>query len=936
MNLKLRVVSMAAVFFTGSLLMAQTTQRAKRDTITSEKAIDEVVVTGYKSKKTDLITQAQSVIGADELKAQSNTLSVTNMLQGRAPGVLVQTNTGQPGSAGIITVRGFSNFSNTSALVVIDGQYSSAAQLNALNPSQVESVVVLKDAAATAQYGSRASAGVIVVTTKRGEKGKTRFTLESRYGTSKKISNDQMNFQLMDAAQKLSYENAISPFVGNTPKTAAQVATLTANNHDWEKDILKNSGEESYLVTASGGTDKGLYYYSLGYDHNSGIVRFLDALKRYTGRVNFENSLSDKFKMGMNADFSFQVTQNQRDLNNAQNPFGFLYRANSYDPVFNPDGTYNLSAAGFPVLEALQTNPNRNKNLRVNGNIYGQYKIYKDLTFKTTFSNTFALLKGLSIIQPKSYLDNALGYNGQVTQSSNDLYYLTANQRLDYIKDLGLHHVELTAFYEYNKERTNLLSATGRNYRTPGLDVLSNMVTPFATTSSQTSTVRTAVAGLLDYNYDSRYILSGSVRRDGSSRFGLNEQFGTFGSGSVAWNVAKESFLDGSKLNSLKLRASYGIAGNDAPIPDYVNQPYVAFGLYGPSATTVVPTTVGNTNVKWERVAITNLGLDFDYARRFKGSVEVFRNQRRDFLQLIPYDRQQGSYTVYDNAGDLENKGIEVDLSADVIKTQDLNFQLRGNFSHVENKILALREGETERNIGNNNKLKVGETPYYFRMVKYAGVNSANGDALYYTNRTTANPGETFSTVNGMTVTNLYTGSDIQDITNKSPYPKIFGGFGGTISYKNFDITADFTYKAGGYSANYEALNLLDSSQFATQKRVDAANYWKNPGDTNVLAKPSVNGIYFTDYFLQKTDYIRFRSLNVGYTFNKKFLGENVPINSFRVYAQAQNLFLWTKYEGDPEVAAGSGEGNADVPNSYTLYTYPTTRTVTVGFEVQF
>jgi ferric enterobactin receptor len=936
MNLKLRVVSMAALFFTGSMLMAQTNQRAKKDTLSKEVAIDEVVVTGYKSKKTDLITQAQTIVGGEALKQQSNTMSVSNMLQGKAPGVLVQTNSGQPGSAGVITIRGFSNFSNTSALVVIDGQYSSAAQLNQLNPSEVESVVILKDAAATAQYGSRASAGVIVVTTRRGEKGKTRFTLESRFGTSTKISDKEMNFQMMDAGQKLAYENAVSPFVGNTPYSAADIATLTANNHNWEKDITRSSIEESYLVTASGGTDKSLYYYSMGYDHNSGIIQYLDGLKRYSGRVNFENSLTDKLKVGMNADFSYQVTENQRDRYNGQNPIYFMYAANAYEQVHNPDGSFNPTSVGFPILEALQNNLSNDKNLRIDANIYGQYKIFKDLTFKSTFNNTYGALKNTSILKPKSYLDVILGLNGSVTIADNDYYNFTTNQRLDYVKDLGLHHVELTAFYEYNREHTNLLTAGGQNYRAPGLDVLSNQVKPITTTGYSITTARTSVAALLDYNYDSRYILSASIRRDGSSRFGVDNKFGNFYSGSVAWNVAKEHFLDGSKLNSLKLRASYGIAGNDAPIPDYVNQPYASFGLYGTGASTVVPTTVGNSNLKFEKVAITNLGIDFEYLRRFRGSVEVFRNQRTNFLQLIPYDQQQGGYTVYDNAGNLENKGLEINLSADVLKKRDWKVELRGNYSNIENKILALREGETERNIGYNNKLKVGESPYYFRLVKSAGVNSANGDALYYTNRTTAVNGETFTTVNGQTATNVYNSSDIQDITNKTPSPKIFGGFGTTISYKNFDLSADFTYKAGGYAFNYQALDFLDPSQYFSNKRVDAINFWRNPGDTNVLPIPKADGLYATDYFLQKTDYIRFRSLNIGYTFDKSILGEDAAIRSIRVYAQGQNLFLWTKYQGDPEVAVGSGEGNVAVPNSYSLYSYPTQKTFTLGIEVQF
>ncbi|SDQ70317.1 TonB-linked outer membrane protein, SusC/RagA family [Chryseobacterium soldanellicola] len=933
MNVKLRVLSAGVLFFLGQTSFAQKT---KNDTVPKEKQIEEVVVTGYRTKKADEITQAQSIIGSQELKQQSNTQSLTNMLQGKAPGVLVQTNSGQPGSAGSITIRGFSNFSNTGALVVIDGQYSTFAQLNAINPSDVESQVILKDAAATAQYGSRAAAGVIVVTTKKGTRGKTNYSFESRFGTSWKVSDKEMNFQMMDAGQKLAFENAISSMVGNTPHTDAEVLELTALNHDWQKDILRNSSEESYFFTASGGTDKSIFYYSLGYDSNSGIIKYIDALKRYSARFNFENQLSDKIKIGVNASLQYQKTQNQRDLNNGQNPFRFMYGANPYEPVFLDDGSYNPTTLGFPVLEALQRNTSNNSNIRLNGNIFGEYKFTDWLKFRSTLYNTFAQLKTKTVLEPGSFLDVILGYNGQVSLANNDLYYLTANQRLDFDKSFGRHKVSATAFYEYSTEDTNTMTATGRNYRTPGLDILSNMVTPNATTGSRVQTRRTSLALLTDYNYDLRYLLSASVRRDGSSRFGLENQFGTFWSVSGAWNIAKESFVNIPKLKSLKLRGSYGIAGNDAPLPDYVNQPYVGFGLYGPSASTAVPITVGNKQLKWEKVKITNLGLDFNYNNRIRGSFEYFINKRSDFLQLIPYPTVQGGYTIYDNAGDLENKGIEVEISADIIKKQDWSFQLRGNISNVKNKILALRPGEMSRNIGNNNKLEVGEMPFYYRMVRYAGVNPDTGDALYFTNRTTAVNGETFYDLPGGRATNVYTTNDIQDIKDKTPFPKIFGGFGATFTYKNFDITADFTYKFGGYSVNNQAHSLLDPSSFDTNLRVDAINYWQNPGDTNVLPKPNPDGIWLTDYFLQKTDYIRFRSLNIGYTFDKNFLGDNVPLNSIRVYAQAQNLILWTNYEGDPEVAVGSGEGNTDVPGSYSLYTYPTQKTVTVGVELQF
>lgn len=920
----------------GQAVMAQ----KKSSDTTKVKVIDDVVLTGYTSKKSSEIIQSQSTITSKEMAGQSATTTLANMLQGKAPGVMVQTSSGQPGSGGTITIRGFSNFSNTPPLVVIDGMYSSISQYNALNPNDVESQTILKDAAGTAPYGARGASGVILVTTKRGLAGKTSYSFETRIGTSFQISDKELNFNMMDATQKVAWENEIATYnVGNTPYTPTESAELISQNHNWEKDVLRNSAEESYLFSARGGDKKNLFYYSLGYDSNTGIIKYLKGLRRYTGRFNFETSLSDKIRVGLLSSVQYQVTQNQRDRYNAQNPIYFMYAANPYDPIYLEDGSFNPTGAGFPILEALQTNTGENKNLRLNGGVFGEYKFTNYLKFRSTFNTTYAHLITENITQRGSYLDGILGTNGQLGKANNDLFYFMTNQRLDFNKSFGSHRIDAAAFYEYNSENSNQMATTVRGLRTIGLDpsIVSNYTTPFSSTGAKQITTRTSIAALADYNYDKKYFVSGSIRRDGSSRFGANTKYGTFWSTSLGWNIARENFLSDSKFTSIKLRGSYGKSGNDAPLPDYVNQPYASFGLYGLTATTVIPKTTGNQNLEWEKVAITNVGVDFNYASRLRGSFEYFINKRKDFIQLIPQDYQAGSYTVYSNAGDLENKGYEAELSYDLIKNENWGLTLYGNTSSIKNKILKLRdENEKERAIGNYNVLKVGESPYLFKMVRSAGVSADTGDALYYTNRTIANPGETIiSTANG-NVTNVWNSGDAQIIYDKSPFPKVFGGFGANLSYKNFDLTADFTYKFGGYSANLQALDMLDPAQFSTNKRVDAVNFWRNPGDTNVLPKPNPNGLYMSDYFLQKTDYVRFRSLNVGYTFNKNVFGDSIPLDSFRVYFQAQNLFIWTNYEGDPEVAVGSGEGNTDVPNSYSMYTYPSQKTFTVGLQLNF
>lgn len=936
MNVKLRVLSAGALFFIGSMAYAQT----KKDTLTKEAKIEEVVVTGYRTKKADEIIQAQSVISSKEFSEQQSTLSLTNMLQAKAPGVFVQASTGKPGDGGSIQIRGLSGLGNADPLVVIDGMYSSISQFNALNPSDVESVTVLKDAASTAQYGSRAAAGVLVVTTKKGG-GKPTYMLQTRFGFSKKISDKELNFQMMNSSQKLNWENSIAAGVGIAVRTPEEIAALSATNNNWEDLVLGNSSEESYLFSASGGTKKDNYYYSIGYDHNSGIVRNLDALKRYSARFNFDNQLSDRFKIGVNTSMQYQMTDNNREIYNSQNPIHFMYNANPYDEIYNPDGSYSATSAGFPFLESVRTNPSFNRNLRLNGSLYGEFKITDYLKFRSTGAGTYAQLKGWTAIFAGSTLGGILGYpNGQLQSANNSLFNYTINNRLDFDKSFGQHNVNATVFQEFYSGTSNTMVGTKKDINNTLLSPfqLSNYATPLTTTGTKTVYTLGSFAGLVDYNYDKKYFLSGSLRRDGSSRFGADKKYGQFWSISGGWNVANENFLADTKLSVLKLRASYGTVGNDATLPDYVNRSYGSFGLYG-TTPTILETQKGNEGLKWEVAKMQNYGVDFVYAGRLRGSFEYFRAKRSDFLQAVSESDNYGGYTSYKNVGDLENKGIEAELSYEVIKNSKFSWNVHGNITNVQNKLLKLNDNVDERVTGfyGDSVLKVGEMPFIFKLVKFAGVDAATGDALYYTNRTTANAGETFYDLDGGRATNVYNSSDVQNITDKSPAPKIFGGFGTSFRYEKFDLSAEFAYKFGGWALNYAELDRLDPAQYNSNKSTDAANFWQNPGDTNVLQRPTDFGMAATDQFLQKTDYIRFRSLSVGYTFDKDFLGDVPLVQSFRVYVQGQNLYTWTKFKGDPESAAGLSENTANfVPGSYYAYSYPNTKTFSVGIDIKF
>lgn len=926
MNVKLRVLSAGALFFLGQVAFAQA---GKKDTLTKETQIDEVIVTGYQKKKADEITQAQSVVGGDEIRRNTPTTSIGNALQGKASGVYVQSLTGQPGSVATILVRGVAGVGGSSEpAYVVNGMYMTARQFSAINPADVESISIMKDAAATAQYGARGANGVVVVTTKSGRAGKTVYSFESKFGFSEKLKDN--NFKMMNSNELLNFQNQLG-FLGVTPWTPEEITQLSALDHNWQKDILRPSAIQSYLFSAQGGSKESTFYYSLGYDKDTGILKDINGIDRYTGNFAFSNQVSEKLKLGVNLSAQYQETDNYLDRFNTQNPFAAMYLYAPFEPIYNPDGSYNQSmSAGSNVIEQVRNYPLHDQRLRIPVTLFGEYKIINGLKFKSNFNAIYDWFMSTSWLKKGSNLDltvNGGVPTGQLAKNSFYGFNYTWNNSLNYTKTINGHHFDVLGFVEYNDNFNETLNASAYGLKSDQISVPS-ITTPSARntfTGTKTRNTLFSLAGIVNYDYQGKYLLTGSIRRDGSSRFGANTKYGTFWSASAAWNIAKEDFMSGGFINDLKLRASYGTTGNDGTVVDYTNVTNVGYGLYGTNPTLSPLNTIGNPDLKWESNAITNLGIDYSFwNRRVRGSVEVYQNKRKDFIQLFPFTTEQGSYQQYSNAGDMTQKGLEAELSVDVLKSTDFTWNLHANISFQKSTLDKLANGQTERNLGTT-YLKVGDTPYMFYAVRFAGVDSNNGDALYYDK-------------NG-NITNVYSASDAVPLTDKTPFPKSFGGFGTTFQYKNLDFSADFTFKLGGYTYNnmyYQAVDPL-SAVSGYNVAQEAANFWQKPGDTGVFQKADSNGLRDSDQWIEKSDYLRLRSLTLGYTFDREFFGPNAPLNKVRLYVQGQNLFTVTKFHGEPEVSLGSaGSTSLFVPGSYNLYTYPAVRTIMVGMQFEF
>ncbi|CAA7196568.1 SusC/RagA family TonB-linked outer membrane protein [Chryseobacterium potabilaquae] len=943
MNIKLRIITTGVLFFTGQYAIAQT---STKDTITKEKKIEEVVVTGYQKKSKDEVTSAITVVSGKSLSNFSSSTLGTNALQGKAAGVNISSLNGKPGSGSAINIRGLGNITASvgasNPLFVIDGFIVGNDQraqdvFNSINPNDYENISVLKDAAAAAIYGSQGANGVIVLTTKSGKSGKPVITFSSRVGFSEKIKD--INFRMMNSAEKIDFENQMAELgvTGYTKWTDQERAAALAQDHNWQKDILRTSAIESYQIGVRGGNEKSKYTFSLGYDSDNGIVQNIHAYRRYTGRMKYEATPTDRLSLGASMGVNYSRSQEVRDRNNSQNPFKAMYAYNPYEPVYDADGSYNPTQQGFPILEALKNNPENINTLIFDGNIFAQYKITEGLNFKSQLGGYFSNMRRTSKTLRGSFLDRILGIGGRVNERNENRFRYTNSNTLNYVKKFGNHNLDLLGLVEYTEFRNDFIGGEGRSFALPTVSAPSNTSTPFSITGYNQRYITFSYGAFLTYDFAKKYILTASVRQDKDSRFGKNNVTSEpFWSLSGAWNLTNEEFLANNNIVSLlKLRASVGTRGYNN-IDLNLNNVLVSGGGYGNFPSGSLNTVYGNPDLKWEITKSQNYGVEYGLLKnRIKGTVDYFIDQKKDFILAIPnLSTEAGGYTKYINAGDLKNKGLELSISADIIKSRDFNWSIRANTSLMSYKLNKLRNGESERIYGIN-ILREGYEPFSFYLVKSAGVNPDTGNEMYYTK-------------NGG-VTDVYNSNDAVLLDGKSPLPKHFGGFGTSFSYKGLDLQADFTYKSGNYTYNYMAYDMLNYTDNISNMRADAFNYWTAPGQTGVLPRPNnttnapggIVGPQITDRFLQDASYIRLRNVSIGYTFDKRVFGESFPVNKIRVSLSGQNLATWTKFQGDPEVSIGSGEsqtgeGQTFINGAYTQYSYPAVKTYLFGIEVEF
>ena len=875
--------------------------------------LEDAVVVAYGTVSKESLTGSVTTLKSDEI-ASAPVTSVDKMLAGKLAGVSVSQGSGQPGSTSTIRVRGTSSITaGNEPLWVVDGipmMASDFRQLAAvgvgggssstfLNPNDIESITVLKDAAAASIYGSRAANGVILVTTKSGKSGRARFTARAKYGVQQ-LANDN-NLRPLNGLEALEYKRTAVINAGKDPDDPTgsmyfPYTLLENGTSNWYKELTRIGSLQEYEVNATGGSDKSSYYSSLAYHKNEGVYNFLD-FQRFTARVNADTQLTKSLKTGARVNLSYSDSHSpQMGSSYYINPQFAMWHPLPWHKVRNDDGSlnYNISEMSGNNPLGVGNDDYNDKEYRLQGSAYLEYKILPTLTFKTTNGVEFLFLESHQYWSPEGSKAGreATAFNIWTT----DIRYTTSNT-LTYDQTFGDHHVRAMAGQEAMTDTYKYLYGYS-----PGVDpqIPYPTTAPAANDQVDYSLVEETLMsyfGYLEYSYARKYSVQATLRTDGSSLFGSNKKWGTFYSFGGSWNIANEKFMKpvSGYVSQAKLRASYGVNGNNNI------SAYRAYGTYASVANLGVangyaPSRPANPELSWEKNKTWNLGLDFGFFDdRLTGSVDVYNRLTTDMLLAtqVPYTTGFGSNTK--NVGSIRNRGVEFLLDGIILRKGDFLWTAGFNIAFNRSKVLDLAGNEfltpSDSRIDDATGVRIteGRSLYTFYLRDWYGVNPSNGDGLWW-----AEDG---------TLTNDRTKA--RYIYYGSPEPKATGGFNTSISWKNFTLSAYAQFVAGNkvLSSN----SYVDDGYSLTANTSNAAlNYWKQPGDTGVTPKPVAQnpGVYHSLYstrFLQDGSYLRIKDITLSYNVPSKVL-DAVRIKGARVYVSALNPYTFHNVTAlDPE-----------------------------------
>jgi len=903
--------------------------------VTEDNKLGEVVVLAYGQTKGKNEVTGNVVAVQGDVIANTPVASVDQALMGRVAGMQMAGTSGSPGAMQNIRIRGRNSISaSNEPLYVIDGipmlntnisgnvtsteavVGTSLSSISAISSDDIESMTVLKDAAATSAYGARGSNGVIVITTKKGKQGKTSYSFKSTLGMQNPARKgpEMLNGEQKKELWLEALYNTYGEKEGfSKDQTYNWLTTVYDPNsqleqwvkggkvtNDWKDAVrVKDAPMSTLGFSVSGGDEKGTFLGNINHEKYKGTVVGTD-FRKVNGLFNFTRKLNDRLdiKIGANVSNILQngVLEGAAYFSNPNLTSKFM---SPWVNIYNPDGSYNTdTGGGLPnVLDIVNKNKYQNDVVRVISNNSIGYKIFDDLKFESTIGLDYTIANYSEYVNP--FYGDGQGYDGSATERDNKTFNYVWQNSLDYRFYLGENHrFDLKGLVEYQKNKSKIIHGYGQ-VMAPGLSVLGTTAANYQADSNYVDWVQLSFLGMMNYSYANRYVLDFTVRHEGSSRFSNDERWGTFYALGGAWNISSEEFMkDVDFINLLRLRGSYGTTGNAGVTPNKYQQLLSVTSYNGKAG--LISTQLGGP-LGWEKQEKYDVGMEFGlFDNRISGSVAYFKSKSKDLLYYQPVSMTTGFEGQWKNLGDLENSGFEAEVNFEIIRSKDFNWSIGGNLGTVKNKVTRMPsvDGKTLEVVGNYNATVEGKAIGTWYLKEYAGVDSQTGMAQWYK-------------ADGTKTTNY--GQAEKRFQDASALPKVTGGVNTHIDYKGFYADALFTF-ATGYkvydswarymnSVNYLSLEVYN----ATTELMDR---WQKPGDiTDVPKVAEVGGENYTSpstRFLYDGDHIRLRQLTVGYNLNKqavKFLG----VDAVNLSVSALNPFTWVKdkrLKYDPEVDA--------------------------------
>ena len=881
-------------------------------------ALPETVVVAFGKEPEELVTGAVSHIKLD-VDAQLNNASLNAVMQSEIGGLQIQPNGGTPGSSYNITIRGISSITaGNRPLYVIDGipvitgdfsqlDFSGQAidAISDISVNDIESISVLKDAAASSLFGSNSSNGVILINTKRGLPGQNSIELYTNYG----LQQTTGMLDLLNARQWMNLVNEQAVSKGGSPVYSQEAIQNNKTDTDWQREVFRTAPTYDIGLSMRGGTPKSRYYISGNYYNQEGIL-IGSGFRRYNIMMNYDYRINERLNIETGNTFAYSVNNRVEGDQTLNGPLPNAISLSPVFPVYNDDGSFNNSASYANPVSIARLEKNLANTYRNTFHFKVNYELFKNFTVRSLTGIDFYNLREQTF-SPKTTRQGAK-YNGLgIEATSNSLRFYNSTYA-DYSFNRLLHHVDITAGFSLESNKQHDVFLRAQNFAGTSFEFLQDAATPISTQSYETNTTANSLFSRIKYNYNQRYIFTLNMRIDGSSKFGENNRFGVFPSVSGLWYASKEAFFRSRVLTKFIVSASYGVTGNDQ-IGNFLSLDLFSAGSNYGGEGGISPTQLANPDLKWESTYQFNLGMQFELFNKLNVRADYYHKETKDLLLQKPMPTSTGYAYIMSNIGKLQNQGIEVLVTAPLLKG-DFNWDATLNFSANRNEVMELYQDQPISNIGRaGSRIAVGEPVSYFYGFSVLGVNPADGNLIYE---------------------DLNKDDKITDLDRKkigSPFPDFYGGIGSSLTYKAFNLNFLISYSYGNDIFNstriYTETISLSNQTTAILRR------WQKPGDITDVPKASVYNQRISSRFVEDGSFIRLKNIRLSYELPITFI-KKASLTKLEFFIAGKNLLTFTRYSGmDPEV---NYNGLNPLALGTDFFTCPQAKSLLIGLCARF